>query len=64
MAMTRKHYKAVAQILNESYKCPWIENPEYSRQLIEHIAYRLSQEVFKPDNPNHDINRFITAVKR
>lgn len=46
--MTRKHFKAIAEIISSQ--------PDVSITLAEELA-----SYFKSDNPNFDRDRFLTA---
>lgn len=57
MAMSKKHYTAIANVLNHYYH-------NSSEELIAiGIGYALAQ-VFTADNPRFDSDRFISAVKQ
>jgi len=68
MAMTRKHYQAIAEALGEvhaielafSYK----SNPKLALEgAITGIADRLGS-IFEADNPNFDWDRFKSAIEK
>lgn len=56
-AFTRTHYVQIAKILNHFYEG---ENKE----IIEAIAKQLSNQIFKPDNPNFNETMFMQAVTK
>jgi hypothetical protein len=58
MAMSRKHYTAVADILAAELS---IETHSASQRAVSNVARSLA-DVFASDNPNFDRSRFYTAV--
>jgi hypothetical protein len=56
--MTRKDYKAIADVLNEQQK-DFSEHDD-GRMLLAIIASRLSQYMAQ-DNPRFDRSKFLTA---
>lgn len=60
MAMSKKHYTAIADVLNRWYVYFENDNPE-ATTTIDLISDDLA-EVFAADNPNFDHERFMAAV--
>ena len=58
MAMSKKHYTAIAAVLNEWHQST---NNSLGQLTIELLAGDLAN-VFATDNPNFDRARFIEAV--
>jgi hypothetical protein len=59
MAMSKKHYTAIADVLNKWHAHYGPDNHE--TEVIDLIGTDLS-EVFAADNPNFDRERFMAAV--
>ena len=55
--LSRKYYKAIAEILNKRYK----ENP-----ISEELRFitRALISYFKTDNPRFSENRFLSAINK
>ena len=60
MAMSKKHYTAIADVLNRWFVYFEEDSPD-AINAIDLIVADLS-EVFADDNPNFDTERFATAV--
>jgi hypothetical protein len=66
MAMSRKHYNAVASVLSGQLTGPapltasWDVERQTERRVIENVARGLSN-LFADDNPNFDRERFLAA---
>ena len=58
MAMSKKHYTAIADVLNGWHQST---NNSLGQLTIELLARDLAN-VFANDNPNFDHERFIAAV--
>lgn len=60
MAMSKKHYTAIADVFNRWFVYFMDDNPD-AVGAIDLIVADLS-DVFADDNSNFDIDRFKTAV--
>ena len=66
MTLTKKHFKAIAEILNREYlfnKEHNIEHKEAIDLTIEKLTNQFS-DYFQSENSNFDRSRFIDAVKQ
>ena len=60
MAMSKKHYTAIADVLNRWYLYYGDDSPQ-EITVIDLLAQDFA-DVFAADNPNFDANRFADAV--
>ena len=58
MTLTRKHFRAVAKILNELYK----ENNSPKNRILIRILTNEFSDYFETENPAFDRERFKKAV--
>lgn len=58
--MTKKHYEAIAAILEKYRHAPLYESDYTDYRTAEHIANDLA-DYFETDNKNFDRNRFLQA---
>lgn len=56
--MTRKHFEAVAQTLNLSFRCAPSEQAE---KIITTLAANLADK-FEQDNPSFNRSKFLAAA--
>lgn len=59
MAMSKKHYTAIADVLNRWYL--YFDDAPQEMTVIDVLTQDLA-DVFAADNPNFDANRFTSAV--
>ena len=59
MAMSKKHYKAVAKAINDTF-IDYADAAPVARKAIALVAARVAL-VFKGDNTNFDMQRFVEA---
>ena len=58
--MTKKHYEAIARILQGYKLAPMYENDYSDYRTSDHIAEDLA-DYFQTDNPKFDRTRFLQA---
>lgn len=59
MALTKKHYKEIAQIINDEFGPHYKMHPDLV-QVKAHLCSKLA-DYFEADNPNFNRERFMDA---
>jgi len=59
---SRRHYEAIAQVLNQQYT----QHPTSDTRHLDTLYHTIDAlvEMFEEDNPNFDYRRFWQAVKK